>query len=76
MAEQLAAALDRIIRFRELQRMIGLSRGWVFILERERKFPQRLKIGPNSVGWRESEILAWIESRPRANLGGGGEDAA
>jgi prophage regulatory protein len=29
------------------------------------KFPQRVQLGPNSVGWFEDEIEAWLEGRQR-----------
>jgi prophage regulatory protein len=28
-----------------------------------REFPQSIKLGPRAVGWAESEITAWLESR-------------
>ncbi len=28
-------------------------------------FPQPVQLGPNSVGWIEEEVDAWIKSRPR-----------
>lgn len=28
-------------------------------------FPQQVQLGPNSVGWIEEEVDAWIKSRPR-----------
>lgn len=60
---------DRIIRWNELRQFIGLSRGWIFLLERDGKFPRRVAIGPNSVGWKLSEIQQWIDSKPRVELG-------
>lgn len=32
-------------------------------LEKAGRFPRRMKLGPNSVGWLESEIDEWIASR-------------
>jgi prophage regulatory protein len=32
---------------------------------RAQKFPLPMELGPNRIGWRRSEIDAWIASRPR-----------
>lgn len=32
------------------------------------EFPPPVKIGPNSVAWRESDVFEWIRTRPAANL--------
>ncbi|MCH8820481.1 MAG: AlpA family transcriptional regulator [Acidobacteria bacterium] len=57
---------DRLLRCDEVVAMVGLSRPTLWRLQKLRRFPQRLQVGPNSVRWRESEILAWIQSRPAA----------
>ena len=33
---------------------------------RDGSFPEPLKVGVRAVRWRESEIEAWLETRPRA----------
>jgi prophage regulatory protein len=35
----------------------------IYRLEREGKFPKRIQLGPNAVGWIEHEVDAWIESK-------------
>ena len=47
--------------------MVGLSRPTLWRQQKQGTFPKRLQVGPNSVRWRESEILEWIESRQRVN---------
>ncbi|MEM7242147.1 MAG: AlpA family phage regulatory protein [Pseudomonadota bacterium] len=32
-------------------------------LEKAGLFPKRVKLGPNRVGWVESEVLEWLEER-------------
>ncbi len=32
-------------------------------LEKQGKFPKRVRLGPNRVGWVESEILQWLADR-------------
>ncbi len=54
---------DRIIRFEELSKIVGVSRVTIWRWEQEGKFPLRISLGPGSVGWRKSEIDEWIRSK-------------
>jgi predicted DNA-binding transcriptional regulator AlpA len=54
-----------ILRTAEVVRLTGLSRTTLWRLERSRDFPSRVRLGANSVGWREDEVRNWIDSRPR-----------
>ena len=54
-----------ICRTDEVTRLTGLSRTTLWRLEREGKFPERVRLGANSVGWREEEVRAWLDERPR-----------
>jgi prophage regulatory protein len=56
----------RIIRKPELLAMIGLSDPTIWRMEREGKFPKRLRLGGNSCGWLESEVSDWIGQRAAA----------
>lgn len=56
----------RVIRWPDLHKKVGLSRVQIFRLERDGKFPSRIQLGPNSVGWLESDVDAWIEGRARS----------
>lgn len=56
----------KIIRFDQVQQLVPLSRTTLWRMERERAFPRRVKIGPNSVGWLEHEVYQWIASRQQA----------
>ena len=60
---------DRVVREPETERRTGLSRATRWRMERAGKFPKRVKLGPNSVGWLESELEAWLsakaDARPR-----------
>lgn len=53
---------DRIIRYAEVQKKVGLSRTTIWRKERAGEFPKRISLGVGAVGWRESEINAWIDS--------------
>jgi len=55
----------RIIRKSQLQAFTGLSSRHIDRLEKAGKFPQRLQLGIKSVGWYETDIIDWLESRHR-----------
>lgn len=57
---------SRLLRLRDVQRATGLSRSSLYRLASEGRFPSAVKLTPHATAWHESEILAWIESRPRA----------
>ena len=52
-----------LIRFPEVQSMVGLSRTTIWRLEQKGKFPARRKLGENSVAWIKEEIEKWIMTR-------------
>lgn len=58
-----------IIRKTELQSMLGISDPSIYRWEREGKFPKRLQLGGNSVGWLLSEVEGWIQARADARKG-------
>jgi prophage regulatory protein len=55
----------KLLRYCDLQttRGINYSRRHLYNLENERKFPRRVQLGENRVGWIESEIDGWIVER-------------
>jgi len=55
----------RIIREPELKKRDGKSRTQRWRDIRAGKFPAPVQLGPNSIGWYEDEIDAWLASRPR-----------
>jgi predicted DNA-binding transcriptional regulator AlpA len=54
-----------ILRTADVTRLTGLSRTTLWRMERQGSFPTRIRLGLNSVGWRNEEVQHWIESRPR-----------
>jgi len=62
--------IDRIIRIKELTKIVGLSRSTIYNYAKEGKFPTPKKLNPNSgrsgaVGWKLSEIEKWIEDKEK-----------
>ena len=58
---------DVLLTRREVERRTGLSRSTLYRKMREGTFPVPLKISERAVRWRESDIRAYVESRPRAS---------
>ena len=54
---------DRILRAKEVMRITGRSRTSLWRDELEGTFPQRVRIGRNAVGWRLSQVMAWLAAR-------------
>lgn len=61
---------QRIIRKPELFSKIGLSEATIWRMEKSGKFPRRLQLGGNSVGWFDTEIDAWLEKKSLQRKGG------
>lgn len=54
---------DRILRFPEVIKIVGLSRAMIYLYIQSGSFPRMIKIGKRSVGWRESVIRDWLEEK-------------
>jgi prophage regulatory protein len=65
-----------ILRLPDVRARTGISRTRIYRLEAEKRFPSRIRLGPNSVGWLESEIDEWIAARVRECRLPRGEDLA
>jgi prophage regulatory protein len=53
----------RLLSKRQLKEMVLYSPQHVARLEKAGKFPKRVQIGPNRVGWVEGEVLDWLQER-------------
>src|SRR5882762_6130280 len=56
----------RFLRVRQVMQVTGLSRMTIYRLERTGNFPQRRRLGMNSVAWLEGDVSQWVDSRPLA----------
>ena len=61
------------LRLKDLKARIGLGRSAIYYLmdpnspHHDRHFPRSIKISAHAVGWIESEIDAWLQSRIAAS---------
>lgn len=53
----------RILSKRQLKELVLYSPQHISRLEKAGKFPKRVQLGPNRVGWVESEVLDWLQLR-------------
>ena len=53
----------RILRPHKAADRVGYSKSHVMRLEREGKFPQRVRLGPNAIGFIEDEVDEWVQAR-------------
>ena len=60
---------DRIIRLPEVMQTIGIrGKSTIYRWVKNQEFPAPLSLGGSSVGWRESDVQAWMASRPSVTL--------
>ena len=57
---------DRVIRQAEITHITGLSISTILRLEQDGTFPRRRALGPHAIGWLESEVNEWLQSREPA----------
>ncbi|ENM5751140.1 AlpA family transcriptional regulator [Vibrio mimicus] len=53
----------RLIRFREVLTMTGLSRSSLYRFIEENQFPPQVQLGGRAVAWVEGEVQDWIKKR-------------
>jgi prophage regulatory protein len=54
--------LTQFIRVRKVLELTQIGRTTLWRLVREGKFPKPVRIGPNSVAWRELDYESWAEN--------------
>lgn len=52
----------RLIRFRDVRRLTGLSRYQINALERDGAFPARYTAGERLLGWRLGDVMDWMKT--------------
>jgi prophage regulatory protein len=57
---------DRSLRLPQVQELVPYSKMHIDRLEKAGEFPKRIKIGAGRVIWKQSEIMAWLDSKRAA----------
>lgn len=55
----------RILRLNDVRKLLNLHKSTIYRMIKAGDFPAPIKLGPNSVGWKVTEIEEWLASRPR-----------
>lgn len=58
--------LDPILRLPQVKQATGLSRATIYKMAASGKFPKPIKISARASGWRESSIIAFLDSLEEA----------
>ena len=59
---------DRLLRIRDVCERTTLSQSSLYAKIRADEFPRGRRIGSASVAWLESDIVAWMQCQPEADL--------
>ena len=54
---------DRLLGWERVHDLVGISRSTAWRLQRAGDFPKPVSLSPGRVGWWESELTAWKQSR-------------
>lgn len=57
---------SKILRRKKLSEVLGVSEVTIWRWERKGLLPAKRQIGPNAVGWLESDIEAWWAAKTAA----------
>ncbi len=55
----------RIVRRDEVSKLTGLARATIYKKVADGSFPAPIRLGTRSVGWRLSDIIAWLQAPER-----------
>ena len=55
---------NKIHRLPDVIAAVGLRRSSIYAAVAAGTFPRAVKLGARAVGWRESDIAAWLAERP------------
>ena len=55
----------RIVRRDEVSKLTGLARATIYKKVADGSFPAPIRLGARSVGWRLSDIVAWLQAPER-----------
>ncbi|MBE7567260.1 helix-turn-helix transcriptional regulator [Acidithiobacillus sp. HP-11] len=50
-----------IVRGKELCKILGISRTTLWRFEKSPDFPEKIQMGPNSVGYFQDDVMEWLK---------------
>lgn len=57
---------EEILRLPRVAATIGMGRSWIYQAVQEGRFPAPMRLGARAVGWKRSDVQAWLDSRRKA----------
>jgi len=58
--------IDQVLKLPQVLTLVAKSRSSLYQAIQDGAFPPPIRLGSRSVGWRSSEIRAWIQSAAQA----------
>ncbi|MDS9467922.1 AlpA family phage regulatory protein [Paracoccus sp. MBLB3053] len=59
---------EEIWRLPRVIATVGMGRSWIYWAVGAGRFPSPLRLGARAVGWKRSEVEAWVNNRTRGGL--------
>ena len=53
----------KVLRRKDVEAIVGLSRSTIYHLISEGLFPAPIKLGKRAVGWKVSDVEIWLSNR-------------
>jgi prophage regulatory protein len=54
---------ERSLRLTEVQQLVPYSKMHIDRLEKDGRFPKRIRLGAGRVVWLQSEVMTWLQSK-------------
>ena len=58
---------NKVIRLKAAKEWTGLSRSSIYAMMKSGEFPKSFSLGARAIGWLESDIRAWVDTRVAAS---------
>ena len=55
--------MQSVLRLPAVKKLTGLSRSTIYQAISQGRFPRQINLGPRAVGWLESDITDWMQTR-------------
>ena len=60
-----ASNLDQLHRPKPLAKRLGVSTVTLWRMRQRHEFPEPVQISRGAIGWRESDVQAWLDAKSR-----------
>lgn len=62
MGKGVSEPVDRFLRAKDVAELLGISRSTIYDMVQKGKFPKPVKLTPNTVVWRQSIVIAYMDA--------------